>query len=401
MSLSALGIAAMGIASPIGTGKDAVARALFAGVRGLIPRDDLILGHTVHVGEVSGPLPPVPRELQSMECRNGRLMLASVAEITESVEKAVRRFGRDRIAVVLGTSTSGIADGEAAYGAVRQNGVWPADFHYRQQETGNLSEFVARALGLTGPAYTVATACSSSGKAFASARRLMRAGLADAALVGGADTLCRMTVGGFAALEAISGGLCNPFSRNRDGISIGEAAAVFLLTRAPAPVQFLGVGESSDAYHISAPDPDARGALMAMRAALDDAGLVPADIAYINLHGTGTALNDAMEGKAVHALFGSATPCSSTKAMTGHTLGAAAACEAAFLWLTLHPEYNTDGCLPPHVWDGDADPSIPPLALANVGTRLPRDMGRMAMLSTSFAFGGSNVALVLARGGIG
>ena len=401
MSSPALGIAGMGIASPIGIGKDAVARALFAGTRGLIPRDDLIPGRTVHVGEVTGPLPPVPRELQSMECRNGRLMLASVAEITESVERAVRRFGSDRIAVVLGTSTSGIAEGEAAYGAVRQNGVWPADFHYRQQETGNLGEFVARALGLTGPAYTVATACSSSGKAFASARRLIRAGLADAALVGGADTLCRMTVGGFAALEAISGGLCNPFSRNRNGISIGEAAAVFLLTRAPAPVQFLGVGESSDAYHISAPDPDARGALIAMRAALDDAGLAPADIAYINLHGTGTALNDAMEGKAVHALFGSATPCSSTKAMTGHTLGAAAACEAAFLWLTLHPEYNTDGCLPPHLWDGDADPSIPPLALANVGTRLPRDMGRVAMLSTSFAFGGSNVALVLARGGIG
>jgi len=399
VSSPALGIAGMGIASPIGIGKDAVARALFAGTRGLIPRDDLIPGRTVHVGEVTGPLPPVPRELQSMECRNGRLMLASVAEITESVERAVRRFGRDRIAVVLGTSTSGIAEGEAAYGAVRHNGVWPAAFHYRQQETGNLGEFVARALGLTGPAYTVATACSSSGKAFASARRLMRAGLADAALVGGADTLCRMTVGGFAALEAISDGLCNPFSRNRNGISIGEAAAVFLLTRAPTPIQFLGVGESSDAYHISAPDPDARGALMAMRAALDDAGLAPADIAYINLHGTGTALNDAMEGKAVHALFGSATPCSSTKAMTGHTLGAAAACEAAFLWLTLHPEYNTDGHLPPHLWDGEADPSIPPLALADVRTRLPRDMGRVAMLSNSFAFGGSNVALVLARGG--
>jgi 3-oxoacyl-[acyl-carrier-protein] synthase I len=388
----------MGIASPIGIGKDAVARALFAGTRGLIRRDDLIPGHTVHVGEVMGPLPPVPPALQSMDCRNDRLMLASIAEIAEAVQEAAQRFGRDRIAVVLGTSTSGIAEGEAAYGAVRQSGIWPADFHYRQQEPGNLSEFVASALGLTGPAYTVATACSSSGKAFASARRLMLAGLADAAIVGGADTLCRMTVGGFAALEAMSGGLCSPFSRNRDGINIGEAAAVFLLTPAPAPVQFLGVGESSDAYHISAPDPEARGALMAMQAALDDAGLAPADIAYVNLHGTGTPLNDAMEGKAVHALFGEATPCSSTKAMTGHTLGAAAACEAAFLWLSLHPEYNPDGRLPPHLWDGEADPSIPPLALADVGTRLPKNPGRVAMLSNSFAFGGSNVALVLARG---
>jgi 3-oxoacyl-[acyl-carrier-protein] synthase-1 len=333
-----------------------------------------------------------------MECRNGRLMLAAVLEIAEAVEEAANRLGRDRIAVVMGTSTSGIAEGEAAYGAVRRDGVWPAGFHYRQQETGNLGEYVARALGLTGPAYTVATACSSSGKAFASARRLMRAGRADAAVVGGADTLCRMTVGGFAALEAMSSGLCSPFSRNRDGINIGEAAAAFLLTHEPAPVRLLGVGESSDAHHISAPDPEGRGALMAMRAALDDAGLAPADIAYVNLHGTGTALNDSMEGTAVHTLFGANTPCSSTKAMTGHTLGAAAACEAAFLWLILNPSYNPDGRLPPHLWDGDVDPSIPPLVLADAGTRLPHCTGRVAMLSNSFAFGGSNISLVLARG---
>jgi 3-oxoacyl-[acyl-carrier-protein] synthase-1 len=227
----------------------------------------------------------------------------------------------------------------------------------------------------------------------------MRADRADAAVVGGADTLCRMTVGGFAALEAMSSGLCNPFSRNRDGINIGEAAAAFLLTHEPAPVQLLGVGESSDAYHISAPDPEAGGALMAMRAALNDAALSPADISYVNLHGTGTGLNDSMEGKAVNALFGADTPCSSTKAMTGHTLGAAAACEAAFLWLTLHPTYNPDGRLPPHLWDGDVDPSIPPLALADADTRLPHRTGQVAMLSNSFAFGGSNVALVLARAG--
>jgi 3-oxoacyl-[acyl-carrier-protein] synthase-1 len=208
-----------------------------------------------------------------------------------------------------------------------------------------------------------------------------------------------MTVGGFAALEAMSSTLCNPFSRNRDGINVGEAAAAFLLTQEPAPIQLLGIGESSDAYHISAPDPEARGALLAMRAALNDAGLAPADIAYVNLHGTGTTLNDSMEGKAVHTLFGANTPCSSTKALTGHTLGAAAACEAAFLWLTLHPKYNPDGRLPPHVWDGEVDPLIPPLTLANFGTRLPNEMGRVAMLSNSFAFGGSNTALVLGRGG--
>ena len=398
MSRSALGIAEMGIASPIGIGKAEVVRALFAGTRGLTARDDLIPGRAVYVGQISTPLAAGPSDLKSIECRNARLMLAAVAEIGEAVDKAAERLGRDRIAVVMGTSTSGIAEGEAAYEIVRRDGVWPDGFHYRQQETGNLGEFIAKALGLTGPAYTVATACSSSGKAFASARRLMRAGLADAALVGGADTLCRTTVCGFAALEATSSGQCNPFSRNRDGINIGEAAAAFLLTRESAPVQLLGVGESSDAHHISAPDPEGRGALMAMRAALHDAGVAPADIAYVNLHGTGTTLNDSMEGRAVNAVFGSSTPCSSTKAMTGHTLGAAAACEAAFLWLTLHPSYNPDGRLPPHVWDGDADPSIPPLALVDFRTSLAPSARQLAMLSNSFAFGGSNVALVLARG---
>ena len=396
MSRLALGIAEMGIASPIGIGKTEVARALFAGARGLTRRDDLIPGRAVHVGEVSASLAPGPLRLKSMECRNGRLMLAAMAEIAGAIENAANLLGRDRIAVVLGTSTSGIAEGEEAYRAVRRDGVWPADFHYRQQETGNLGEFVARSLGLTGPAYTVATACSSSGKAFASARRLIRAGVSDAVVVGGADTLCKMTLGGFAALEAMSNGLCNPFSRNRDGINIGEAAAVFLLTREHTKVQLLGIGESSDAHHISAPDPEGGGALMAMSAALDDANLAPADIKYINLHGTGTALNDSMEAKAVHDLFGMGTPCSSTKAMTGHTLAAAAACEAAFLWLALHPDYNPDGRLPPHLWDGNSDPSIAALTLADTGTRLRRG-GQVAMLSNSFAFGGSNVALVLGR----
>jgi 3-oxoacyl-[acyl-carrier-protein] synthase-1 len=300
----------------------------------------------------------------------------------------------------MGTSTSGIAEGEAAYAMIRRDGAWPADFDYRCIEPGSLGEFVAQALDLRGPAYTVGTACSSSGKTFASARRLMRAGRVDAAVVGGADTLCRMTLGGFAALEATSRGICSPFSRNRDGINIGEAAAAFLLTDEPSVIQLLGIGESSDAHHISAPDPEGRGALTAMRAALEDANLSPADIAYINLHGTGTPLNDSMEAKAVHALFGATTPCSSTKAMTGHTLGAASACEAAFLWLTLHPDFNPDGRLPPHLWDGQLDPSIPPLAFADLDTRLPNNADRVAMLSNSFAFGGSNIALVLARGGI-
>ncbi|MBT5457178.1 MAG: beta-ketoacyl-[acyl-carrier-protein] synthase II, partial [Rhodospirillaceae bacterium] len=250
-------------------------------------------------------------------------------------------------------------------------------------------------LGTSGPAFCVTTACSSSAKVFASARRLIDSGICDAAVVGGADSLCQMTLNGFGALEALSRGLCNPFSANRDGINIGEGAAAFLMTPEPGPVTLLGVGETSDAHHISAPDPEGTGAIAAMAQALDDAGLTPDTIAYINAHGTGTALNDVMEARAIASMFPPGTPCSSTKAMTGHMLGAAGACEAAFLWLTLNPEFNP-GLLPPHLWDGAADPDLPPVNLVPTGMAEPLTE-TTAMLSNSFAFGGSNASLVLGR----
>ncbi|MDY0885219.1 beta-ketoacyl-[acyl-carrier-protein] synthase family protein [Dongia soli] len=392
----AFGISAMGIVCPIGSDKARVAHGLASGSRaGLVARSDIAIDKTVYVGAVNEKLPDLPESLLPYDCRNNRMMLAALNQIRAEVDAMAQRFGRDRIAVVLGTSTGGIAEAETAYATVWQTHRWPNDFTYSRQELGTLAEFSARALGLTGPAYVIATACSSSGKAFASARRLIQAGLCDAAVVGGADTLCRMTVTGFGSLEAVSSSLCNPFSRNRDGINIGEAAAAFLLTKDPAPVMLLGIGESSDAHHVSAPDPEGRGAYEAMRLAMVDAGLSPADIAYVNLHGTATPLNDAMESRAVHALLGSSVPCSSTKSMTGHTLGAASACEAAFLWLTLHPAYN-DGLLPPHLWDGIADPALPTLTLASTGMRAI-GTDRMAMLSNSFAFGGSNVTLAFGR----
>ena len=296
------------------------------------------------------------------------------------------------MAVVLGTSTSGMAEGEAALAARLCDGDWPAGFDYRQQEIGNIALFAAAALGLSGPAYTVATACASSAKVFASARRLIRAGLADAVVVGGADTLCRMTLNGFASLEALSSGLCNPFSRNRDGINIGEGAAAFLVSAMPGPVELLGIGESSDAHHITAPDPDGRGASAAMAQALRQAGLGPEEIGYINLHGTGTPLNDAMEARAVTAIFPPSIPVSSTKAMTGHMLGATGGVEAAFLWLALSGHSRT---LPPHIWDGEADPDLPTLNLVTPGVLV--SMESRAMMSNSFGFGGSNASLILGR----
>lgn len=393
-----VGLAALGLVTPLGSIRDDVARNLFQGTNaGLVPRGDLCSGRTVHVGEVTAALPPSPSPAASYDCRNNRLMLAAIGQIRAEIDEAIDRHGPSRVGVVLGTSTSGMAEQESARAHRARTGEWPVGTHYRQWEVGSLSDHAALALGLTGPAYTIATACSASAKVFASGRRLIAAGVCDAVVVGGADTLCRMTVSGFSSLEAISRGLCNPFSRNRDGINIGEGAAAFLMTRDEAPVNLLGSGECSDAHHISAPDPEGKGAHQAMRLALEDASLRPDEVAYINLHGTGTPLNDSMEAKAIAALFGLSTPCSSTKAMIGHALGAAGACEAAFIWLALNPRYNPDNRLPPHLWDGVADPGMPAIQLAAAGARFD-DRGRAAMLSNSFAFGGNNVALAFGRG---
>ncbi|MEO0036512.1 MAG: hypothetical protein RLZZ501_2535 [Pseudomonadota bacterium] len=347
------------------------------------------------VGALPAPLPPLPAALAGFDCRNNRLLWQLAGQIRPAVTAAAARFGPDRVAVVIGTSTGGIAEGESALAAHLAEGCWPAGFHYRQQELAGGAEMLARGLGLAGPALAVATACSSGAKAFAAARRLIRLGLADAALVGGADTLCAMTIAGFSALEAVAAGPCRPFSRDRDGITIGEGGALFLVGPDPAPVALLGIGESSDAHHVSAPDPSGRGAALAMRRALDDAGLAPAAIGYLNLHGTATRLNDAMEGRAVATLFEPPPPCGSTKGLTGHTLGAAGAIEAGLAWLTLHPDWNPGRLLPLHRWDGAADPDIPPLDLVGPGRTLAAGT---AVMSSSFAFGGSNCALILGEG---
>ena len=389
-------LGALGVINPLGRGKRAVARALFSGSReGLVMRDDLLGERTVRVGAVAGDLPEIPPHLARFECRNNRLAMAALSEIKDDIKSCSARVGAHRIAVIMGTSTSGIADAETALAERLTKDAWPNGYRYTRQEVGNLAEFVAEYLELEGPAYTIATACSSSAKVFASAQRLMAMDLCDAAVIGGVDTLCRMTLGGFASLEALAKDYCNPFSRNRDGINIGEGAAVFLMTREPAIVSLLGVGESSDAHHVSAPHPEGAGAELAMMRALEASRLKPEDIAYINLHGTGTELNDLMESRAVRRIFGTRPPCSSTKAMTGHMLGAAGANEAAFLWLMLHPDYS-NGFVPPHIWDGEVDPALAPLNLAERECRLTSGQ-RIAALSNSFAFGGNNASVVMGR----
>lgn len=277
---------------------------------------------------------------------------------------------------------------------LQAHGSWPSDFHYGQLEMGAPSRFVARESGARGPAWTISTACSSSAKALASAARLLRAGMVDAVIAGGSDSLCAFTINGFSALESVSATRCNPFSRHRDGINIGEGAALFLVTREPGPVRLAGWGESSDAHHMSAPEPQGRGAIDAITQALGRAGIRPDDVGYVNLHGTATLQNDAMESRAVSATLGAAVPVSSTKPLTGHALGAAGAIEAGLCWLTM--ACNPPGHLPPHWWDGVADPELPPLDFVAPGARVAGPL-RYA-LSNSFAFGGSNAALLLGAG---
>lgn len=347
---------------------------------------------TIPAKAVRVSLPAIPDSLQHYNCRNNRLLLSALSQIEASVSGAIARFGASRVGVVVGTSTSGIAEGESAIAVWKTSGGMPPHYHYKQQELGGAAEFLASYLGIGGPAYTVSTTCSSSANALGAARRLLRVGICDAVVVGGADSLCRTTLEGFAALGALSKTACNPFSKNRDGTLIGEGAALFLMTRDPGPIALLGVGASADAYHISAPRPDGSCAALAMQAALDDAQLNASQIDYINLHGTATWQNDAMESRALGQLFNDVPACSSSKPATGHCLGAAGAIEAGLCWLLLS-ELNADSGLPPHLWDGQSDPEIPPLNLLGLEKRALKPL--QYCLSNSFSFGGNNVSLLI------
>lgn len=384
---------ALGIVNALGSGADEVAPRLFAGdIAGMTLEEGWMPDRPARVGRVRADLPEIPAAFSDYACHNNRLLLAAFAQIRREVEGALQRFGPSRIGVVLGTSTSGIAEGEAAIVEHRRTGKLPPKFLYVQQELGTPALFLARYVGATGPAYCVSTACTSSAKAFVSARGLLRLGLCDAVVVGGVDSLCKLTVNGFAALESLSSSVCNPMSRNRDGINIGEGAALFLMTREAgegAEIALLGAGESSDAYHISAPQPDGLGAEAAMRAALADARLAADDVDYLNMHATATPKNDEMESRAIGRVFPGGVATSGTKPLTGHTLGTAGATELAFCWLALR-----DGRLPVHVWDCEADPALPRLDLVRAGRRFEKEFGRVCM-SNSFAFGGNNACLLI------
>lgn len=383
----------LAIVNALGSGKDAVLDGLLQGDQsGMQPSETFLTGRSGWVGRVAAELPDLVPELSDYDCRNNRLLAAAASQVDAEIAALKDAVGPDRIAVLVGTSTSGIAEGEVAVEALERDGAMPATFRYRQQEIGTGAEFLARHLGIDGPRYTISTACSSSAKAFSSAQRLIAAGSCDAAVVAGCDSLCRLTTNGFDALESMSPRICNPFSVNRDGINIGEGAALFLVTKEASPIRLFGVGESSDAYHMSAPEPSGKGAELAIRAAIEAAGVAAADIAYINLHGTATPRNDEMESRVVERVFGLETPCSSTKSQIGHTLGAAGAQEIGLCWLLLS-EANVNRSLPEHLWDGEPDPGLPGIGLVPRGATAHGDL----FMSNSFAFGGSNVSVVLGR----
>ncbi|BDU18877.1 beta-ketoacyl-[acyl-carrier-protein] synthase family protein [Dyella sp. GSA-30] len=392
--IPSLAVTAFTVTSALGQGLEAHRVALGAGRSGLKPNDFSSEPLACWIGRVEGiEATALPEPLAAWDCRNNRLAWLGLNQddFTGAVHAARERYGSDRIALILGTSTASIGATEEAYRRLDAQGRIPADLRRREIHVPHsLTGFVAAVLELNGPTLTVSTACSSSAKAFAHAERMIRLGLVDAAVVGGVDTLCDSTLFGFNALELISPEPCKPFDRARRGISIGEAAGFALLERSEAASdapRLLGYGESSDAHHMSSPHPQGLGAELAMRDALARAGLEPTQVDYINLHGTASMKNDEVEAQLVTRSFPSTTRASSTKALTGHTLGAAGIVEAAIALLAM-----ADGAVPGNA--GCDEPDVhcgPQWALRNERQRID------VALSNSFGFGGNNICLAFAR----
>ncbi|MGH8519739.1 MAG: beta-ketoacyl-[acyl-carrier-protein] synthase family protein [Panacagrimonas sp.] len=371
--------------SALGRGRDAMLQALQRGAGGLKPNDFDGGKLPAWIGRVAGLEDVrVPAPLAEFDCRNNRLAQLGLQQdgFGDAVENARGKYGAKRVAVLLGTSTSGILHTELAYRAQDFK-----DLRYRYaQNLYSMTDFVRRSLGLEGPSMTVSTACSSSAKVFAAASRYLEAGVADAAVVGGVDSLCLTTLHGFSSLQLVADEPCRPFDAARKGMSIGEAAGYALLERAGSGISLVGYGESSDAHHMSSPHPQGEGALAAMRQALGRAGLEPAAIDYVNAHGTATPANDRAEDRALVRLFGSRVPVSSTKGFTGHTLGAAGIVEAIVCFLALE-----HGFIPATLNTTALEPGLESdVVLKNRAAQVRR------ALSNSFGFGGSNCSLVFA-----
>lgn len=384
-----LRVTAYTLCSAAGDGRAATLAALRERRSGLARNDFGPTPIATWIGRVPGlEQQPLPQALAEWDCRNNRLAWRGLITdgFRQAAEAARERYGADRVAVVVGTSTSSIGASEEAYTRLDADGRYPADLRRHIIHTPHsLGDFVQQALGLTGISVTVATACSSSAKVFAQAERLIRTGMADAAVVGGVDSLCGSVLFGFNSLELVSAEPCRPFDVERKGINLGEAAGFALLEKqAVRGPWLLGYGESNDAHHMSTPHPEGLGARLALADALRRAELQPAHIDYINLHGTASQKNDEVEAKVVADTFPATTFASSTKGWMGHTLGAAGIVEAAISLLALDHQL-----LPGTLNAQTLDPAC--------GPQIQRDNAERRIrcaLSFSFGFGGSNCVLV-------
>lgn len=382
---SKVAITAYSLANSLGTETHEVLEHVFAGEHRFGAPEAFRLPFPTLVGQMLD-LPP-PRELDARyDSRLVRIAMLGARQIHADVARAAERYGGARVAFVLGSSTGGMAETERAYPQLREGTIPPGYDHDWQHPLAASADALAEYFGLRGPRLVVSTACSSSGKALATARRLLRANLADAALVGGVDSLCRLTLFGFHSLGVLSARATRPFCTDRDGITLSEGAAFTLLDRhADADVYVAGIGESSDAHHLSSPDPDGVGVRAAITSALADAQLEPSAVGHINAHGTGTLQNDAVEGRALHEVFGPEIAVTSSKSTVGHLLGAGGLTEAVIALASLNRRQ-----IPPTAGDGEIDRT---LGLTIARKRLTHPGG--AVLSNSFGFGGSNVSVLL------
>ncbi|OTQ59778.1 beta-ketoacyl-[acyl-carrier-protein] synthase family protein [Gilliamella sp. A7] len=389
-------IAALGAINTLGNSKQQIADNLSKNycAKHCLTKEEgwLLNGQDTWLGKVTNDLPLIPDHLIQYSTRNNQLLYAAYLQIKQPIQRAIEKYGAKRIAVIMGTSTSGIHEGDNNIKHYLKTHHCQPNFHYHQQELGDPSRFLTELLNLEGPSYTISTACTSSAKAVMSGQRLIELGLVDAAIVGGADSLSRMPLNGFNALEALSDNPCMPFSQDRNGINIGEASGIILLTKEESSeIALLGTGESSDAYHISSPHPEGIGAQAAMEMALNNANLTPDQIGYLNLHGTATILNDQAESKAVYRLFNQNLPyCSSTKHLTGHTLGSAAITELAISYLLLNQNiYLPQQNFSRSPYDKDLDK-------INIVTEKMM-LQKPIIMSNSFAFGGNNASLIIGK----
>ena len=353
-------------------------------------RDDLLNEHKgSYFGQIKAKLPRLD-DYPEHKSRNSAVLAFLTDSIKDSINELKQKYSKDRIAIILGTSTSGLDETENELKKFMQTGVPSRDFYYKSQEFGDPSMFLADYLEIDGPAYTISTACSSSARALICGKRMLESGLVDAVIAGGADTLCKVPINGFNSMGVLSQERCLPFNKNRSGINIGEGGGLMILSKEKDSLELLGVGESSDAYHVSSPDPSGAGAISAMEMALNDASLTTDDIGYVNLHGTATKLNDAMESKAMASLFKGKVTCSSTKYMTGHTLGAAGIVEAAILCYLLKHDLD----LPVQDFSHDEiDDTLDECGLIKEKIKAKKKV----MMSNTFAFGGNTASIIIAK----